>query len=114
MQEQDRSANKSVEVYRIGRLLSRSLQHKTTNKVAFPHPKSGKGKDRKEDEPNRWSVVRNLFKRTINVTDYRNSKDQVNPAKDRALGNFTNHSIPFLSEFAACIFQPVTPESWIV
>jgi TetR/AcrR family transcriptional regulator, transcriptional repressor for nem operon len=32
---------------------------------------------------------------TINVAEYRNGKDKVNPAKNRTLGGLTNHSIPF-------------------
>jgi hypothetical protein len=31
-------------------------------------------------------VVWKFFKRTINITDYRNSKDEVNPAKNRTFG----------------------------
>ena len=82
--------------------------------MALPHPKSGSGEDRKEDEPNRWGVVRDLFKRTINVTNYRNGEDKMNPAKDGTFGGLANHLFPFLSEFAACIFQPLTHEFWLV
>jgi len=59
-------------------------------------------------------LVWNFFKRIINITDYRNAKDNVNPAKNRTFGGITDHSIPFPWEFAAYIFQPWTPGFWIV
>jgi len=31
-------------------------------------------------------MVWKLFKRTINITEYRNAEDDVNPAKNRTLG----------------------------
>ena len=51
--------------------------------MAFPHPKSRKENYRNGHIPNNGGVVWKLFKRTINVTDYRNPEDDVNPAKDR-------------------------------
>src|SRR5712672_1148413 len=53
--------------------------------VAFPHPQSRKNHYRNEEIPCRPGVVRNLFKRTINIADYRNAKDDVNPAKNTTL-----------------------------
>jgi hypothetical protein len=53
--------------------------------MAFPHPESRKDNSRKEDKPNKGGIVGNFFKRTINITDYRNAKDDVNPAKNRPL-----------------------------
>jgi hypothetical protein len=49
--------------------------------MAFPHPKSRKDKYRKEDKPNQVGVLWNFFKRAINITEYRNAKDDVNRAK---------------------------------
>jgi hypothetical protein len=63
--------------------------------MAFPHPKSRKDNCRKEDKPNSGGVIRNFFERTINVTDYRNPKDDVNPAKNRTFGGII-HLIHFL------------------
>ena len=54
--------------------------------MAFPHPKSRKDKYRNEDKPNSGGVVWNFFKRTINITEYRNAKDDVNPANYRTFG----------------------------
>jgi hypothetical protein len=51
--------------------------------MAFPHPKSRKENDRNSHIPNNRGVVWKFFKRMINVTDYRNPEDDVNPAKDR-------------------------------
>jgi hypothetical protein len=48
--------------------------------MAFPHPKSRKEEDRKEDKPNSGGVLRDLFKRAIDITDDRNAEDDVNPA----------------------------------
>src|SRR4029077_17662670 len=41
---------------------------------------------RNEEKPSRPGVVWNLFKRTINITDYRNGEDDVNPANNRTFG----------------------------
>jgi hypothetical protein len=51
--------------------------------MAFPHPKSRKRNYWNRDIPNNGSVVWKFLKRTINITDYRNGEDEVNPAKDR-------------------------------
>ena len=56
--------------------------------MALPHPKSRKNHYWKEDKPNSRSVVWNLFKRTVNVTDYRNGNDDVNPANNRTFSGF--------------------------
>ena len=56
--------------------------------MALPHPKSRKDHYGKEDKPNSRSVVWNLFKRTVNVTDYRNGNDDVNPANNRTFSGF--------------------------
>ena len=55
--------------------------------MAFPHPQSRKNHYRKEDIPSWGSIVWKFFKRTINITEYRNAKDDVNPAKNRTLGD---------------------------
>src|SRR6266852_2296674 len=67
-------------------LLGRSFRNKSSKDMAFPHPKSRKDNYRNEDKPNSGGVVGNFFKRTINITEYRNAKDDVNPAKNRQLG----------------------------
>jgi hypothetical protein len=56
--------------------------------MAFPHPKSGKEHYRKEDKPNSGGVLWYFFKRTIDITDYRNANDDVNPAKNRTFGGY--------------------------
>ncbi len=53
--------------------------------MAFPHPQSRKDHYRKEDKPSCGSVVWKFFKRTIDIAEYRNGKDDVNPAKNRGL-----------------------------
>jgi hypothetical protein len=54
--------------------------------MAFPPPKSRKEHYRNDDKPNTGGVVWNFFKRTINIPEYRNAKDNVNPAKNRTFG----------------------------
>src|SRR5712671_4973606 len=50
--------------------------------MAFPHPKSRKEHYGHEDKPSSGRVVWNLFKRTINIAEYRDAKNDVNRAKD--------------------------------
>src|SRR5262249_47053989 len=76
--------------------------------MTFPHPQSRKHNCRKCDISNNGSIVWEFFKWTVNVADYRNSKDDVDRAKDRTFGSIS-HSIPFRREFAANIFQLSTP-----
>src|SRR6266550_2051947 len=54
--------------------------------MAFPHPQSRKDHQRKEYIPSWGSIAWKFFKRTINITEYRNAKDEMNPAKNRTLG----------------------------
>ena len=58
--------------------------------MAFPHPQSRKDNYRKGDEPNNGGVVWKFCKRTINITEYRNAKDQVKTAKNRTFGGITH------------------------
>jgi hypothetical protein len=58
--------------------------------MALPHPKSRKRNYWKRHISNYRSVVRRFLKRTINITDYRNGEDKVNPAKYGTFGGF-NH-----------------------
>src|SRR6266481_4928123 len=64
----------------------RALRKKSSNYMAFPHPQSRKDNYRHEDKPSSGGVVWDLFKRTINIPDYRNAKDNVNPSKNRTFG----------------------------
>src|SRR5712664_1816568 len=67
-------------------LLGRSLRNKSSKDMAFPHPKSRKEHYRNDDKPNTGGVLWNVFKRTINITEYRNAADDVNAAKNRTFG----------------------------
>jgi hypothetical protein len=62
-------------------VLGRSFRNKSSKDIAFPHPKSRKDNYNKEDKPNHGGVVWKFFKRAINITDYRNAKDDVNQRK---------------------------------
>jgi hypothetical protein len=61
--------------------------------MAFPHPQSRKDHDWKEDKPSCGGVVWNFFKRTINIAEDRNGKDDVNPANNRTFSGIL-HLIP--------------------
>src|SRR6266849_3867318 len=63
-----------------------SLRKKSSKDMAFPHPQSREDNYRHEDKPSSGGVVWDLFKRTINIPDYRNAKDNVNPSKNRTFG----------------------------
>jgi hypothetical protein len=69
-------------------LSGRSFRNQSSNDMAFPHPKSRKDNHWNRDKPNNWSVVWKLFERTVNITDYGNGKDDMNPAKDGTFGGF--------------------------
>jgi hypothetical protein len=58
--------------------------------MAFPHPKSRKDDHRNGDESNNGGEVWNGFKRTINITDDRKAKDDVNPARNRPIRGETH------------------------
>ena len=76
--------------------------------MTFPHPQSGKDHYRNEDKPSRRGVVWNFLKRTINITEYRDAKDDVNPAKNRALGCVTDHFVFLLdSRILSRLRRPV-------
>src|SRR5689334_11980988 len=49
--------------------------NKSPKDMAFPHPKPRKDHYGNEEIPSRPGVVWNLFKRTINIADYRNAED---------------------------------------
>jgi hypothetical protein len=76
-------------------LSGRSFRNKSSNDMAFPHPKSRKDKYRNEDKPSSGGVVWNFFKRTINITEYRNAKNEVNRTNNRTFRGITHHLIPF-------------------
>ena len=59
--------------------------------MAFPHPQSRKDHYRKEDKPSCGGIVWKSFKRTIDITKYRNAKDDVNPAKNRTFGGIEQY-----------------------
>jgi len=61
--------------------------------MAFPHPQSRKDHYWKEDKPSCGSVVWKFFKWTVDVAEYRNGKDDVNPAKDGTLGGFFHNDL---------------------
>lgn len=72
--------------------------------MAFPHPKSGKDNYRNGDKPNNGRVIWKFFERTINVTDDRDAKDNVNPAKYRASGSILHDWFvnPHIGDWQVC------------
>src|SRR5271167_4069108 len=83
--------------------IGRSLRNKSSKEMAFPHPKSRKVYYRNDDKPNTGGVLWNFFKRTINIPEYRNDKDDVNPAKNRTFGGLFHDLVcpPFIGDTAS-------------
>src|SRR5947209_7744837 len=75
--------------------LGRSFRNQSSNHMAFPHPQSRKDHYRSEDIPSSGRVVWNLVKRTIDVADDRNGKDDMNPAKNPTFGDLAHRSPRF-------------------
>jgi hypothetical protein len=69
--------------------------------MAFPHPKSGKEHYGNDDKPNTVGVLWKFFKRTINITEYRNAKDDVHPANNRTFGGFFLMIVSSIHDFCA-------------
>jgi hypothetical protein len=64
--------------------------------MAFPHPQSREEKYGKEDKPNSGGVMWNFVKWTVNIPDYRNAKNDVNPAKNRTFDGLVHDDLSFL------------------
>src|SRR5579863_1274902 len=58
-------------------LPERSFRNKPPKQMAFPHPQSRNNHDRHENTPHSGRVLRNFFERTVNITQYRNAKNNV-------------------------------------
>ena len=67
----------------VNDLLGRPLRNKSSNGMAFPHPRSRENHYRNDEKSNTGGVLWNFFKRAINITDYWNAKNDVNPADNR-------------------------------
>src|SRR5579871_6013172 len=63
--------------------------------MALPHPKPRKKHNGNDKKPNAGGVLGDLFKRAINVAEYRNTEDDVNPAKNRTCGCLLHDSPRF-------------------
>jgi hypothetical protein len=76
--------------------------------MAFPHPQSRKDHYRNEDKPSSGSIVWNLVKWTIDITEYRNGKDDVNPAKNRTFGGLFHISLSSIYRRHRVIYSGLT------
>ena len=72
--------------------------------MAFPHPKSRNRNYWNRHISNNGSVARKFLKRTINITDYRNGKDKVDPAKYGTFDGFIHGW--FVDLFACWVTGP--------
>ena len=90
----------------IGSILSgRSFRKQPSHDMAFPHPQPRKNHERKEDKPGGMGIAWKFVKRTIDITEYRNGKNEVNPANNRTLGGKIHGR---LQERGGCmVFDPV-------
>ena len=75
--------------------------------MAFSHPQSRKEHYRNDDKPNPVGVLRKFFKRTINITEYRNAKDDVNPAKNRTCDGTLHDQFVLESRLLSRLRRPV-------
>jgi len=101
-----RSGQQSSRAHSPRKSLGRRFRNKPSKDMAFPHPKPRKGKYRNEDKPSSGGVVWNLFKRTINITDYRNAKNDVNRAKNPTFCALAHDPPRFTT------FEPPEAASW--
>jgi hypothetical protein len=75
--------------------------------MAFPHPQSGNDHGREKDKPSSGSIAWKFFERTINITEYRNAEDDVNPAKNPTfVGLFHDYFCPPLIGDSASLSIP--------
>jgi len=85
--------------------------------MAFPHPQPGKDHERKKDKPSRRRITRKFVERTVNVAEYWNGKDEVNPAKNGTLaGNIHGRSPSVVgATYVSALFtigEPPGAASW--
>jgi hypothetical protein len=65
-------------------LSDRSFRNKSSQEMAFPHPKSRDDDYRNEYLPNGRRVLRDFVEGTIDISEDRNAENEVNPAKDQS------------------------------
>ena len=73
--------------------LGRSPRNKSSDDMALPHPQPRKGHYRKKDKPSCRGIAWEFFKRAINIAEYRNGKDEVNPANNRTHGGISHEEL---------------------
>jgi hypothetical protein len=77
--------------------------------MAFPHPQSRNKQYRKKEKPDTAGVVVSIRRRIIDVAEYRNTEEDVNPAKNPArhtsvrdigwVGGYGHDVTPSISQF---------------
>ena len=78
--------------------------------MAFPHPKARKDHCWHEDKPGRAGVLWNSVKRTVNVTEYRNAKDDAESSEESyVVGDLCLHDQVSFS--MATLLPPATTRS---
>src|ERR1700733_7213751 len=65
-------------------LSDRAFRNKSSQEMAFPHPKSRDDNYRNEDLPNSRGVLGDFLERTIDISEDREAESDVNPAKDQS------------------------------
>src|SRR6185369_14954317 len=77
----------------------RSSREQSSHHVPFPHPQTTCDNHWYGNVTYYWRIVWKLFKRTIDITNYRNSKDYMNPAENSTLRGTTYHLVVSLAQF---------------
>ena len=76
--------------------MGRSFRNQSSNDMALPHPQSRKDHYRNEEKPSWRGVTGNFVKRTVDVAEDRNGKDEVNPANNRTFGGVLHNEYDLL------------------
>jgi hypothetical protein len=76
-------------------MLRRSFRNKSVEGHGLSTSKIPKGQLQEGRQTEQRGRTLEFIKRTINITEYRNAKDDVNQAKNQTFGGITDHLIPF-------------------
>jgi hypothetical protein len=57
-----------------------------SNGITLPHPQTREQNNRKVEIPEKGNVLHGFLRRPINVSNYKQAKDDVNPPEDRSFG----------------------------
>jgi hypothetical protein len=77
--------------------------------VAFPHPQTCEDHYWEEEKSSCGGIAWKFFERAIDVAEYRDAEDDVNPAKNRALGGAIHDRLLKLGWAIVCDMYKLDP-----